>query len=172
MTGFAVFDSPLGGVGIAWDGDVVVGLQLPGATAHDTRERLATRFPDAEELVPPRAVQEVIDSVDASLRGVDTDLAAVPLALDRLPRFSRDVYEVVRAIPAGETLSYGEVAEAAGSPGAARAVGQALGRNPFPIVVPCHRVLAAGGRVGGFSATGGTALKLRMLAAEGVMLST
>ena len=91
----------------------------------------------------------------------------MPLDLDALPPFRRKVFEVVRTIPAGETLSYGEVALAVGSPGAAR-VGQALGRNPFPIVIPCHRVLAAGGRIGGFTAQGGVSVKEKMLAAEGV----
>src|SRR5262249_61450420 len=88
--------------------------------------------------------------------------------LDRtgVPAFRRRVYEAARTIPPGQTLSYGEVAACAGSPGAARAVGQALGKNPFAIVVPCHRVLAAGGRVGGFSAQGGIATKLRLLALQ------
>ena len=104
----------------------------------------------------------------ASLRGEADDLADVPLDLAALPPFRRKVLEVVRTIPAGETLSYGEVALAAGSPGAARAVGQALGRNPYPIVIPCHRVLGAGGRIGGFTATGGVSVKAKMLAAEGV----
>jgi methylated-DNA-[protein]-cysteine S-methyltransferase len=113
-------------------------------------------------------MQHVVEEITASLRGEADDLADVPLALDHVPPFARRVYEVVRTIPAGETLSYGEVAFAAGSPGAARAVGQALGRNPFPIVVPCHRVLAAGGRIGGFTATGGTAIKTEMLALEGI----
>ena len=80
--------------------------------------------------------------------------------------FHRRVYDAARAIPPGKTLAYGEIAERIGAPGAARAVGQALGRNPFPIVVPCHRVLAAGGKIGGFSAHGGTATKRRMLAIE------
>jgi methylated-DNA-[protein]-cysteine S-methyltransferase len=147
---------------------VIVGLQLPEARVADTRARIRDRFDGADEVAPPPSVEQVIDAVDASLRGESDDLADVPLALDDVPPFARRVYEVVRTIPAGETLSYGEVAVAVGSPGAARAVGQALGRNPFPVVVPCHRVLAAGGRIGGFTARGGTSIKAAMLAAEGV----
>jgi methylated-DNA-[protein]-cysteine S-methyltransferase len=103
----------------------------------------------------------------ALLRGEARDLSAIALDMDGLPSFQRRVYEAARAIPPGETLSYGEVAARLGAPGSARAVGQALGRNPFAIVVPCHRVLAAGGKAGGFSANGGVATKLRLLALEG-----
>ena len=168
MTEFALFDTPIGRCGVAWNGDAVEGVQLPEARAADTRRRLQDRFDGATEAVPPAAIRDAIDRIVASLRGEADDLVEVPLDLDALPSFQRRVFEVVRTIPAGETLSYGEVAAAAGSPGAARAVGQALGRNPFPIVIPCHRVLAAGGRIGGFTASGGTAVKERMLAAEGV----
>jgi methylated-DNA-[protein]-cysteine S-methyltransferase len=100
------------------------------------------------------------------LRGEASDLAGVALDMDQVPEFHRRVYDAARTIPPGETLSYGDIARRVGAPGAARAVGQALGRNPFPIVVPCHRVLAAGGRIGGFSAQGGVATKRRMLAIE------
>jgi methylated-DNA-[protein]-cysteine S-methyltransferase len=112
-------------------------------------------------------VQQAIDQIVALLRGEPSDLEGITLDMDDVPPFRRRVYEVVRSIPPGETMSYGEVAEEVGSPGAARAVGQALGRNPFAIVVPCHRVLAAGGKAGGFSANGGVSTKLRMLAIEG-----
>jgi methylated-DNA-[protein]-cysteine S-methyltransferase len=168
MTEFALFDTPIGRCGIAWDGDAVQGVQLPEARVADTRTRLRDRFDGAVEATPPPAIQDAIDHMVASLRGEADDLVDVPLDLDVLPPFRRKVFEVVRTIPAGETLSYGEVAAAVGSPGAARAVGQALGRNPFPIVIPCHRVLAAGGRIGGFTAQGGVSMKAKMLAAEGV----
>src|SRR5207245_8475160 len=95
------------------------------------------------------------------------DLSVIVLDMERVSPFHRRVYEAARAIPAGATLSYGDVATRLGAPGAARAVGQALGRNPFAIVVPCHRVLAAGGKVGGFSANGGITAKLRLLSIEG-----
>lgn len=168
MIRYALFDSPIGTCGIAWDGAAVVGTQLPEPRADDTRARLADRFEGAIEGDPPAAVEDAVVRMVASLRGEADDLVDVPLDLDVLPPFQRRVFEVVRHIPAGETLSYGEVAAAAGSPGAARAVGQALGRNPFPILIPCHRVLAAGGRIGGFTARGGVSTKAKMLAVEGV----
>jgi len=168
MSAYTLFDTPVGECGIAWrDDGAVVGTQLPEARASDTARRLAERF-DAQAAPPPASVQRTIDRMVASLRGEADDLADVDLDLSSLPPFQQRVFEVVRRIPAGETMSYGEVAAAAGSPGAARAVGQALGRNPFPIVIPCHRVLAAGGRIGGFTATGGVSVKAKMLAAEGV----
>jgi methylated-DNA-[protein]-cysteine S-methyltransferase len=168
MTQYALFDTPIGTCGVAWDGDAVVGTQLPEPRVADTRRRLEDRFEGATEAAPPAAIEGAIERMVASLRGEADDLADVTLDLAALPLFQQRVFEVVRRIPAGETLSYGEVAAAAGSPGAARAVGQALGRNPFPIVIPCHRVLAAGGRIGGFTAQGGVSTKAKMLAAEGV----
>jgi methylated-DNA-[protein]-cysteine S-methyltransferase len=168
MSTFALFNTPIGRCGIAWDGEMIVGVQLPEARVADTRARLRERFDGARAGAPPPPVQSAIDRIVASLRGRADGLVDIPLDLASLPPFQRKVYEVVRTIPAGETMSYGEVAAEAGSPGAARAVGQALGRNPYAIVVPCHRVLAAGGRTGGFSATGGVSTKLRMLAIEGV----
>jgi methylated-DNA-[protein]-cysteine S-methyltransferase len=172
MTEYALFDTPIGRCAIAWDGDTIEGTQLPEQHVADTRRRLHDQFDGpsgaAVEGTPPPVIQDAIDRMLASLRGEADDLADIPLDLDALPPFRRKVFEVVRTIPAGETLSYGDVAAAAGSPGAARAVGQALGRNPFPIAIPCHRVLAAGGRIGGFTAQGGISVKVKMLAAEGV----
>ena len=169
MTTFTLFDTPVGSCGIVWrDDGIIVGTQLPEGRAADTRARLETRFEGVTSGAPPREVADAIARMVASLRGEADDLEDIPLDLSSLPPFQQRVFEVVRRIPAGETMSYGEVAAAAGSPGAARAVGQALGRNPFPIVIPCHRVLAAGGRLGGFTATGGVSVKAKMLAAEGV----
>ncbi len=172
MIELALFDTPIGRCGIAWEGDRIEGTQLPEQRDADTRRRLHDRFDgpsgEAVEGTPPPVIGDAIERMVASLRGEADDLVDVPLDLDALPPFRRKVFEVVRTIPAGETLSYGDVALAVGSPGAARAVGQALGRNPFPIVIPCHRVLAAGGRIGGFTAQGGVSVKEKMLAAEGV----
>lgn len=165
--GFSLFDTPIGACGIAWGGDGVVGVQLPEGRADATRARLRRRFPQAGELPPPAAVRRAVDAIQALLRGEPADLSGVPLDMRAVPDFQRRVYEAARAIPPGATRSYGELARQLGAPGAARAVGQALGRNPFAIVVPCHRVLAAGGRMGGFSAGGGVRTKLRMLAIEG-----
>jgi methylated-DNA-[protein]-cysteine S-methyltransferase len=127
-------------------------------------------FPAAQEITPSPDVQNAIDAMTALLRGERTDLTFIPLDLDTVPEFHRRVYEIARTIQPGGTLSYGEIASRLGEPNASRAVGQALGRNPFPIVVPCHRVVGAQGKMGGFSAPGGRATKLRLLAIEGERL--
>lgn len=165
--GFHLFETKIGRCGIAWGPRGIAGVQLPEGGVRETRTRLCRRFPAARESEPPSGVRRAIDAIVALLRGEARDLSRVPLDMAGVPAFHRTVYEVVRHIPPGATLSYGEVAELAGSPGAARAVGQALGRNPFAILVPCHRVLAAGSRVGGFSANGGIRTKLQILAIEG-----
>jgi len=169
--GLILFDTPIGRCGIAWGGRGVAGIQLPEAGELQTRARLLRRFPGAREAPTPPEVQHAVDGIVALLRGEASDLSAVALDMDRLPPFHRRVYEVARTIPPGATLSYGDIAARLGACGAARAVGQALGRNPFAIVVPCHRVLAAGGRVGGFSARGGITTKLRLLSIEGAQAS-
>ena len=169
MTGhaFALFDTAIGRCGIAWGGRGIVGVQLPEARELATRARVLQRFPDAREAPPPPDVQRALDGIVALLSGEASALEAVALDMDRVPAFHRRVYEVARTIAPGATLSYGDIAMRLGEPGAARAVGQALGRNPFAIVVPCHRVLAAGGKIGGFSANGGITTKLRLLSIEG-----
>ena len=142
-------------------------LQLPEARPAATRARLRRRFPDARESAPPaRAPARCRQTSTRYSWGKQIDLSGVALDFDGVPPFYRQVYEVARTIPAGATLTYGEVAKRLGKPGSARAVGQALGKNPFAVVVPCHRVLAAGGKPGGFSAEGGVSTKLRMLAIE------
>ena len=151
--GYTLFDTAVGTCGIAWDGDAIVGVRLPKADA-------------LPETAPPPWVQDVIADICALLDGEDVDLGEVPLDLSGVSDFARSVYEVTRTIPVGQTLTYGEIADRIGAPGEARAVGWALGRNPCAIVVPCHRVVAAGGKLGGFSAGGGTQTKLRMLAIE------
>jgi methylated-DNA-[protein]-cysteine S-methyltransferase len=164
--GFALFDTAIGRCGIAWGPAGVIATRLPEGDEIDTRESLARRLPAAREIAPPPAIEEAIDAVTALLRGEDRDLSAITLDMDAVPDFHARVYRVARTIPRGATLSYGEVAARAGAPQGARAVGQALGRNPFAIIVPCHRVLAAGGKIGGFSAHGGLATKRRLLALE------
>jgi methylated-DNA-[protein]-cysteine S-methyltransferase len=169
VIGFAVFDTAIGHCGIAWSERAIVGAQLPEGDEARTRDRMAARFPGTREAVPPPAVRRAIDVVAASLRGEPADLSTVELDMTGVPEFHRRVYEVARAIPAGSTLTYGDIATRLAAPGSARAVGQALGRNPFAPVVPCHRILAAGGKTGGFSAGGGVATKLRILAIEGAL---
>lgn len=166
--GFVLFDTAIGRCGIAWRARGISGVQLPEADDQETHNRLAKRFPEAHEIAPPTEVQSAIDGIAALLRGEVDDLSTVQLDLSGVPPFRRRVYEIARAIRLGSTLTYGEVAAQIGSPGSARAVGQALGRNPFPLIVPCHRVVAAGGKPGGFSAYGGRATKEKLLAIEGI----
>jgi methylated-DNA-[protein]-cysteine S-methyltransferase len=169
--GFTLFDTAIGRCGIAWGERGIVGVQLPEAGELETRARMLHRFPAAGEAVPPTDVQRALDRVVALLDGEASDLSSIALDFDGVPSFHRRVYEVARSIPPGKTVSYGDIAARLRAPGAARAVGQALGQNPFPIIVPCHRVVAAGSKIGGFSAHGGVATKLRMLAIEGAQLN-
>jgi methylated-DNA-[protein]-cysteine S-methyltransferase len=165
--GFTLFDTAIGRCAVAWSEHGVVGVQLPEVRERETRASVLRRFPTARESPPPPDVRRALDGIAALLRGDASDLSAVPLDMTDVSPFHRRVYEAARTIPRGATLSYGDLAARLGAPGSARAVGQALGRNPFAIVVPCHRVLAAGGKLGGFSANGGIATKLRLLAIEG-----
>lgn len=164
--GFTLFDTPIGRCAIAWGGRGIAAVQLPEARENATRALMLKRFPEARETLPPPEVQRALDAIVALLRGEASDFSAIALDMSGVPPFHRRVYEVVRGIAPGTTLSYGDVAARLGADGAARAVGQAMRRNPFAIVVPCHRVLAAGGKVGGYSANGGIATKLRLLALE------
>ena len=166
--GFFLFDTPIGTCGIAWGDRGVVGVQLPEGSEMASRARLRREFPDAHESPPPPDVQRALDAIVALLSGEARDLSFVELDMRQVPPFHRRVFEVARTIPPGATLSYGEIAARLGEPGAARDVGSALGQNPFPIVVPCHRVISAGGKLGGFSAHGGIKTKLRLLSIEGV----
>ena len=164
---FALFETPIGPCGIAWTAVGIAGLQLPGADAEATRRRMSRRFPGAVERSAPPGVQRAIDRILALLAGTRDDLADLPLDFAGVPDFDRRVYEAARATPPGETTSYGAIARRLDAPTESRAVGQALGRNPIAIIVPCHRVLGADGKMGGFSAPGGAATKRRMLRIEG-----
>lgn len=165
--GYALFDTPLGRCGIGWSSRGIAAVQLPEPTVDRTRARLRRRLPQAIEAPPPPHVRLTMSRIAAVTAGKAVDLGDVVLDMEGVSPFHRRVYQAARAIPAGSTVTYGALAAQVGAPGAARAIGQALGRNPFPVVVPCHRVLAVGGRVGGFSASGGVSAKLAMLAAEG-----
>jgi len=164
---FALFDTAIGVCGIVWSDRGLVGVQLPEATAAATRERILRRFGGAEETEPTASVQHAIDGIAALLRGEPRDMTDIAIDDDGTPEFNRRVYAVARKIAPGQTLTYGEIAEQLGDKSLARAVGQALGENPCPLVMPCHRVLAAGGKTGGFSASGGVVTKLRLLTIEG-----
>lgn len=166
-SGFCIFDTAIGCCAIAWgDEGRIAGVQLPQANEDATRACMQGRFPGVPETRPPAAVETVVRRIRSLLEGDRDPLLDVPLDMTDVPAFQQRVYEVTRAIPPGRTMTYGEVAARLGEPGAARAVGQALGHNPFAPVVPCHRVLAAGSGPGGFSAVGGVATKLRMLQTE------
>jgi methylated-DNA-[protein]-cysteine S-methyltransferase len=165
--GFALFETAIGWCGIAWGARGIVGVQLPEAQEQGTRARMQRRHPGLREAAPPLAVQQVIEDIGRLFQGEPTTLAGVTLDMEPVTPFNQRVYDIARTIPPGRTLTYGEIAARLGEPRMSREVGQALGQNPFSIIVPCHRVVAAGGKTGGFSARGGVATKLRMLALEG-----
>jgi methylated-DNA-[protein]-cysteine S-methyltransferase len=172
---YYLFETPLGSCAIAWEepddpraAPAVTRFQLPEAAPKRTETRIARNAGARAASPPPPRIVEVICRVCQHLRGDVQDFRDVVVDLDGAGPFARRVYEAARLIPAGQTTTYGELAKAVNRPAAARAVGQALGRNPIALIIPCHRVLAAGGRPGGFSAHGGLATKARLLAVEGV----
>ena len=167
---FTLFDTPVGACALVWGERGLAGVLLPGASEAATRASAKRRYPGAQEAPATADVQRVIERISGLLAGGRDDLEDIALDLSAIPPFNRRVYAVARAIHPGSTRSYGEIATELGEPHAARAVGQALGANPFPIIVPCHRVLAAGAKAGGFSAPGGTRTKLRLLEIEGAPL--
>jgi methylated-DNA-[protein]-cysteine S-methyltransferase len=166
--GLASFDTPLGTCAVVWSARGIRGVQLPEASPAATLARAHARFPGAVPAEPPAGVRDAIARMTRALSGDPCDLAAIELDMEGLSPFFRKVYDAARAVCAGQTVSYGDLAARVGSAGGSRAVGQAMGKNPFPIVVPCHRVLSSTGKPGGFSAYGGATTKAQMLAAEGV----
>lgn len=165
--GFALFETAIGHCGIVWSARGIAGVQLPESGERATRRRVLARFPAARAAVPPAHVRRTIDDIVALLGGERKELGQAILDSEAVPDFNRRVYDIARTIPPGGTLSYGAIAERLGDRNLARDVAQALGQNPFPIIVPCHRVMAAGGKTGGFSAPGGVRTKLRLLSIEG-----
>ena len=164
---FTIFDTAIGRCGIAWGPRGINAVQLPMGAEDKTRARIRQRYGEIAEAPPPAEVKSAIDGIVELLAGKPNDLTAVVLDLDGVPEFHRGVYDIARSIPPGQTLTYGDIAKQLGGVELSRDVGQALGRNPCPIVVPCHRVLAAGNKPGGFSANGGVVTKLKMLEIEG-----
>ena len=164
---FALFDTAIGFCAVVWSARGVCGVQLPEADARATQARVQKRFPAALESKPPPDVQDAINGIVALLDGEAVDLTAVKIDGEETPEFNARVYAIARTIPPGSTMTYGDIAERLGDKTLARAVGTALGQNPCPIVMPCHRVLAAGGKTGGFSASGGVVTKLKLLTIEG-----
>lgn len=169
VTGFTLFDTAIGACGLAWGDAGLAAVRLPEASPEQLRGHLARRFPEATEAEASVETVALIADIRALLTGAPRDFTGVRYDMSEVSDFNRRVYDAALAIPPGETLTYGEVARRIGEPGAARAVGRALGENPFPIIIPCHRVVAAGGRKGGFSAPGGVDSKMRLLEIEGAL---
>ncbi len=159
------FPTALGTCAVAWGERGIIAVELPG-DERAVRARMQRRLPAATEAPPPAIVQRAIDAIIALLSGDRRDLTDIEVDLSILEPFDQRVLDAARKIPPGETVTYGELAARIGLPAAAREVGAALGRNPYPIIVPCHRVLAANGKSGGFSGAGGVATKLRLLGIE------
>ncbi len=169
--GYTIFDTMIGRCGIAWGDSGVIGVQLPEAREIETRRRLFRLYPEARELRPPLNVELAIEGIVALLRGKAADLSEVMLDMTGIPAFNARVYQFTRTIPRGETRSYGEVASGLRATGAVHSVAQAISRNPFMIVVPCHRVLEAGGYADKISPNGGTISKRRLLSIEGANIT-
>jgi methylated-DNA-[protein]-cysteine S-methyltransferase len=165
-----LFDTALGTCGVAWNARGLIAVQLPEKTRAATERRLAVRAGSAGAAAPPAWVEALVADIQRYLAGERVDFSAVAVDLENLEPFRQRLYAALRETPYGATTTYGALAQRLGldDPQAARDVGAAMGRNPVPLVIPCHRVLAAGGRLGGFSAPGGSATKAKLLALEGV----
>jgi methylated-DNA-[protein]-cysteine S-methyltransferase len=167
--GYAIFDSAIGRCGIAWSHAGVVGVHLPEAREIDTRRRLYRLYLEARELPPPPNAEQAIEGIVAALRGEDSDFADVTLDMEGISPFNRRVYDYVRAIRRSETRTYQDIASELRVTGAGHSVAQAIAKNPFMMIVPCHRVLETAGSHGErMSAHGGTITKRHLLAIEGV----
>lgn len=164
---FALFPSPIGKCAIVWGDGGVRGLALPERDGASILRRLCTQFDASEVATPTEGVTQVIERVQALLTGQADDLLNIELDYATVPPFHQRVYVAARRVGFGTTVTYGELAKRLLAPGAARAVGQALGKNPFAIIVPCHRIVAANGKLGGFTAHGGASTKQRLLEIEG-----
>lgn len=161
-----LFPTAIGPCGIAWRGGTIVATHLPEQTEAATLARLASRAGGGVAGDAPAEVRQAIDAITALLSGEALDLIDIRCDFGPLAPLDVRIYEATRRIPPGGTRTYGEIATELGDRALAQAVGQALGRNPFPIIVPCHRVMGANGRLTGFSANGGVETKLRMLSIE------
>lgn len=167
MIHYTFFETDIGWAGLAWGEAGLAAAHLPDATPEIARQSFLRRFPDAQEGEPPAYVRDAIARIRALMAGEAADLTQVPIEIGRVSEFNARVYEIARAVPPGQTITYGQIAEQMGDKLLARDVGAALGQNPWPIVVPCHRVTAANGKLGGFSARGGVNTKVKLLAIEG-----
>ena len=168
-SGILVFETPIGPCGLAWGERGLLAVALPEPDASAVRARLLRRFPGATGSQPPAEAIQAQALILELLGGAPADLSQIRLDMARVGAFEQRLYGLLRTIPPGQVVSYGELAQRLGEPGGAQAVGQAMGRNPWPIVVPCHRVVGSNGKLGGFSAPGGVKTKLKMLQIEGAL---
>ena len=168
---YVIFETAMGFCGFVWNGIGITRIQLPAPTVAETERNLLRRAHGATPGMPPAAIAQAIKAVQRYFVGEEVDFSDIPLNLDGQDAFFKDIYAATRRLGWGQTTTYGALAKELGrGPEAARDVGQAMAKNPAPLIIPCHRVLAAGGKVGGFSAPGGAASKIRMLELEGVDL--
>jgi methylated-DNA-[protein]-cysteine S-methyltransferase len=168
---YLVFETASGFCGIAWNSVGITCLQLPTKSASTAERMLRRRAPGAEPGAPTPAAAEAVAAVKRYFAGEETDFSGFELDLGEQEAFFEQIYAAARRVGWGHTTTYGALTKELGAgPEAARDVGQAMARNPVPLIIPCHRVLAAGGKIGGFSAPGGSAAKIRMLELEGVHL--
>ena len=166
---YHVFETSMGFCAIAWSDGGVTGFQLPAKSSEGAERLIRRRAPEAEAAAPPEGIGAVVAAAKRYFEGEETDFSHVRLDLGVEHPLFAEIYEVLREVGWGETTTYGALAKAVGAPReAARDVGEAMAKNPAPLIVPCHRVLAAGGKIGGFSAPGGSKTKARMLELEGV----
>jgi methylated-DNA-[protein]-cysteine S-methyltransferase len=174
MTGraYTIFDTAIGRCAIAWGDAGIVGVQLPEAREIDTRRRLFHVYPEAREVKPTQNAEIAIDGIVALLHGDAADFSEVVLDMRGIHGFDQRVYQFTQRLARGETLTYGDLASRLGSPSAVRSVAQALARNPFVIIIPCHRVLEAGGYADRMSPHAGLISKRRLLSIEGATGST
>ncbi|CDZ36173.1 Putative methylated-DNA-protein-cystein methyltransferase [Neorhizobium galegae bv. officinalis] len=169
---YLIFQTAAGFCGIAWNEIGITRFQLPTKSADSTEKLLQRRLPEAEPGTPPAEVLEAVDAVKCYFAGEEVDFSKVNLDLEGQDDFFKQIYAAARRIGWGHTTTYGAIAKELGAgPEAARDVGQAMAKNPVALIIPCHRVLAAGGKIGGFSAPGGSTSKTRMLELEGVRLA-
>jgi methylated-DNA-[protein]-cysteine S-methyltransferase len=167
-TSYTIVDTAIGPIGVAWSENGICRVALPERDRTRMEERFARHLGGATPGEPPATVAEAIGLIRRYAEGETVDFSDVPVDLGDVDQFRRAIYAAARELDFGQTTTYGGLCDAAGHPGMARETGEALGRNPVPLIVPCHRILAAGGKIGGFSAPGGSRTKAKLLELEGV----